>query len=227
MSAAAVRTLGNMPRQVARPRGGTRQRTARSRTCVQATIKGQQQSSSDGGGCDEEEQSRITTTAKKLVTTRRRAGGMMAAAIAAIGVTGGAGMSAVAAEDDAVVPYVDGPEGLRYYDVTVGTGPEPFEGDVLKANYQVNLVADGKKVDSAKFFVFGGGTGEVIRGWDMAVMGTADLPPMKVGGVRKVLIPPELAYGSKGAGCSSDGTCRVPPDAALDFTIELVGIKGV
>ena len=98
---------------------------------------------------------------------------------------------------------------------------------MLKVNYQLDV--DGKKVDFAKFFVFSGGSGEVIKGWDMAVMGSGDsMPPMKIGGSRRVLIPPALGYGAKGAGCSgSTGECRIPPDAVLEFTIELVGIKGM
>ena len=71
--------------------------------------------------------------------------------------------------------YVDGPDGIQYADLKVGSGPEPFEGDVLKCNYE--LLVDGKKVDFAKFFVFSGGAGEVIKGWDMVVMGSGDLPP--------------------------------------------------
>lgn len=125
------------------------------------------------------------------------------------------------------VDFKDGPEGIRYADIKPGTGAEPFEGDVLKVNYQLDV--DGKKVDFAKFFVFSGGSGEVIKGWDMAVMGSGDsMPPMKIGGSRRVLIPPALGYGAKGAGCSgSTGECRIPPDAVLEFTIELVGIKGM
>ena len=88
-------------------------------------------------------------------------------------------------------------------------------------NYQLDV--DGKKVDFAKFFVFSGGSGEVIKGWDMAVMGSGSMPPMKVGGTRKALIPPELAYGAKGAGCAGNGECRIPPDSVLEFSIELVG----
>ena len=122
--------------------------------------------------------------------------------------------------------FTDGPDGIRYQDVKQGTGAEPFEGDVLKVNYQLDV--DGKKVDFAKFFVFSGGAGEVIKGWDMSVMGAGDMPPMKIGGTRKVLIPAALGYGSKGAGCSgSTGECRIPPDSVLEFTIELVGIKGM
>lgn len=163
--------------------------------------------------------------------------------------------------------YTDGPEGIKYADLTVGKGDSPFEGDgmapqafppscsplstlplvspvnlnerqplrhdgtmrvrplhaVLKANYVLNV--DGNKVDYAKFFVFSAGVGEVIKGWDMCVMGSGDMPPMKVGGIRKALIPPGLAYGAKGAGCRGDGSCSIPPDSTLEFTIELVGIK--
>jgi len=75
-----------------------------------------------------------------------------------------------------------------------------------------------------RFFVFGVGTGEVIKGWDVSILGAEDLPPMKVGGVRRVRIPSALAYGAGGAGCSG-GTCAIPPDADLDFEIELVSIR--
>lgn len=87
------------------------------------------------------------------------------------------------------------------------------------------LTVGGRKVDYAKFFVFSAGTGEVIRGWDMVVMGAGEMPPMKIGGTRKALIPAPLAYGAKGAGCKGDGECQIPPDSTLEFTIELVGIK--
>jgi len=102
-------------------------------------------------------------------------------------------------------------------------GPESSLRRVLKANYQLNV--NGKKVDYAKFFVFSAGTGEVIKGWDMLVMGADDMAPMKVGGIRKARIPPALGYGAKGAGCRGDGDCAIPPDSTLEFTIELVGIK--
>jgi peptidylprolyl isomerase len=83
---------------------------------------------------------------------------------------------------------------------------------------------NGKKVDYAKFFVFSIGTGEVIRGWETIVVGGGDMTPMRVGSKRKAMIPPELAYGAKGAGCGGDGVCRIPPGSTLEFTIELVGI---
>lgn len=118
--------------------------------------------------------------------------------------------------------YRDGPDGIKFIDLAIGKGEEPFEGDTLKANYQLNV--NGKKVDYAKFFVFSIGTGEVIRGWETIVVGGGDMTPMRVGSKRKAMIPPELAYGAKGAGCGGDGVCRIPPGSTLEFTIELVGI---
>ncbi|KAK3266418.1 hypothetical protein CYMTET_24954, partial [Cymbomonas tetramitiformis] len=81
-------------------------------------------------------------------------------------------------------------------------------------------------VDSAKFFVFGLGSGEVIRGWDDGILGTGNVPPMKVGGVRRLSVPADLAYGARGAGCTKDGVCTIPPNSRMEFTVELLGIKG-
>mmetsp|Transcript_13437 Transcript_13437/g.22692 ORF Transcript_13437/g.22692 Transcript_13437/m.22692 type:complete len:229 (+) Transcript_13437:393-1079(+) len=124
--------------------------------------------------------------------------------------------------------YKEGPDGLMYCDVKVGNGPEPLEGDIVKCNYVATLAESGQAVDSAKFFVFGLGSGEVIRGWDLGVLGADRLPPMAVGGIRKLLLPPALAYGAKGAGCAKDGSaCVIPSGASLEFTIELLSIKGL
>ena len=105
------------------------------------------------------------------------------------------------------VDFKDGPEGIRYADIKPGTGAEPFEGDVLKVNYQLDV--DGKKVDFAKFFVFSGGAGEVIKGWDMAVMGSGDsMPPAdrRVAGCSS----PRAGVRRQGAGCSgSTGEYRI------------------
>jgi hypothetical protein len=58
--------------------------------------------------------------------------------------------------------------------------------------------------------------------------GADGLPPMAVGGIRKLFLPPALAYGAKGAGCTKDGSaCVIPPEASLEFTIELLSIKGL
>lgn len=88
------------------------------------------------------------------------------------------------------------------------------------------LNVDGKKADYSKFFVFSAGQGEVIKGYDMLVLGSGDMPPMKVGGTRKALIPPSMGYGSRAQGCRGDGSeCLIPADSILEFTIELVGFK--
>jgi len=126
----------------------------------------------------------------------------------------------------ACVDLKDGPRGIQYCDVVVGKGPMPFEGDVIKCNYEAKLVETGQVVDSAKFFVFGLGNGEVIQGWDLGIGGAEEMPAMAVGGTRKLVVPAELAYGAGGAGCNkSADACVVPPNASMEFTIQLVGIK--
>ena len=68
--------------------------------------------------------------------------------------------------------------------------------------------------------VFTVGAGQVIRGWDLGILGTEGIPPMKPGGKRRLVIPPELAYGSRGAGGG-----RIPPNAVLIFDVEYLGLK--
>jgi peptidylprolyl isomerase/FKBP-type peptidyl-prolyl cis-trans isomerase FkpA len=100
-------------------------------------------------------------------------------------------------------------------DVKVGDGAEAKAGDRVSVHY-VGTLADGKKFDSSRDrgapFAFGLGRGQVIRGWDVGVAG------MKVGGLRKLTIPPEEGYGSRGAG----GV--IPPNATLLFEVELLGV---
>lgn len=66
--------------------------------------------------------------------------------------------------------------------------------------------------------VFKIGAGEVIKGWDMGILGTEGIPPMKAGGKRRLVIPPEYAYGSRGAGRG-----LIPPNATLIFDVEYLG----
>jgi len=120
---------------------------------------------------------------------------------------------------------------FEYTDVVVGKGADPIAGvDVVKVNYKLSL-GDGatdsaKFVDSAKFFVFGVGTGEVVKGFDIALCGDGDkVTPMRVGGVRTIRIPAQFAYGSRGAGCDKAGQCTIPPDADLMFQIELLEVR--
>lgn len=104
------------------------------------------------------------------------------------------------------------PDGLRYTDTVVGRGPVAKPGETVRVRY-VGTFPNGQKFDSSNEpFAFPLGAGKVIRGWDEGVAG------MRVGGHRKLVVPPQLGYGAAGAG----GV--IPPNATLDFDIELLGI---
>lgn len=105
---------------------------------------------------------------------------------------------------------------LKIVDEKVGTGEEAVNGKKVTVNY-VGTLTDGKKFDSSYDrkapFSFTLGVGEVIQGWDIGVAG------MKVGGKRKLTIPPELGYGSSGAGDA------IPANATLIFEVELLKVE--
>jgi FKBP-type peptidyl-prolyl cis-trans isomerase len=108
--------------------------------------------------------------------------------------------------------------GLEVTDQVVGTGAVAVDGKTLSVSYTGTL-ADGTVFDSTAKdggtpFQFVLGQGQVIKGWDQGLVG------MKVGGTRKLVIPPVLAYGSQGAG---GGT--IPPNATLTFVIQLLGVQ--
>jgi FKBP-type peptidyl-prolyl cis-trans isomerase FkpA len=113
------------------------------------------------------------------------------------------------------------PSGLQIQDLVVGTGAEAVAGHAVSVHYTGWLRnpdgTAGKKFDSSvdrgQPFEFPLGGGRVIRGWDEGVAG------MKVGGKRKLVIPPELGYGARGAG----GV--IPPGATLIFDVELLGVQ--
>jgi FKBP-type peptidyl-prolyl cis-trans isomerase FkpA len=108
------------------------------------------------------------------------------------------------------------PSGLRYQDVTVGEGKEATPGHPVSVHY-TGWLPNGEKFDSSRDrnqpFGFTLGAGEVIAGWDEGVAG------MKVGGRRKLVIPPDLAYGTAGA------PPDIPPGATLVFDVELLDVR--
>jgi peptidylprolyl isomerase len=113
-------------------------------------------------------------------------------------------------------PAITTASGLRYVDLVEGSGASPTTGDRVEVHY-TGWLEDGKKFDSShdrrEPFVFPLGLGRVIRGWDEGVA------TMKVGGRRRLTIPPQLGYGDRGAGRV------IPPGATLVFEVELLRIN--
>jgi FKBP-type peptidyl-prolyl cis-trans isomerase len=107
-------------------------------------------------------------------------------------------------------------EKLEMKDLTVGKGAEAKAGDAVKVHY-VGTLTDGKEFDSSKkhdkAFEFELGAGRVIKGWDQGVAG------MKVGGKRKLTVPPSLGYGARGF------PPVIPPNSTLVFEVELLEVK--
>jgi peptidylprolyl isomerase len=106
--------------------------------------------------------------------------------------------------------------GLQYVDLEVGDGDSPGLGDTVVVHY-TGWLEDGTKFDSSldrgEPLEFQIGMGGVIRGWDIG------MATMKVGGKRKLIVPPGLAYGSEGRGDV------IPPNATLTFEVELLEIR--
>jgi len=104
---------------------------------------------------------------------------------------------------------------LQIEEVQIGTGKEAQNGSALAMHYTGKLT-NGTKFDSShdrgQTFNFTLGKGMVIKGWDQGILG------MKVGGKRKLTIPPNLGYGAYGAG----GV--IPPNATLVFEVELLAV---
>lgn len=104
--------------------------------------------------------------------------------------------------------------GLRYAELAPGGGVEASPGQSVTVHY-TGWLTDGRKFDSSRDrgspFTFNLGAGQVIRGWDQGVAG------MRVGGRRRLEIPPELGYGSRGVG-------PIPGGATLIFAVELLSV---
>ena len=107
------------------------------------------------------------------------------------------------------------PSGLIVEDINIGDGAAAAAGQKVTVHY-TGWLTNGTKFDSSRDrndpFVFPLGGGRVIKGWDEGVQG------MKVGGKRKLTIPPALGYGARGAGSV------IPPNATLVFEVELLGV---
>ncbi|WET79731.1 FKBP-type peptidyl-prolyl cis-trans isomerase [Amycolatopsis sp. QT-25] len=119
-------------------------------------------------------------------------------------------------------PQIDRPEGpapseLQTTDISVGDGQEAKAGDNVTVHYVGVSHSTGEQFDASwdrgEPLRFGLGAGQVIPGWDQGVAG------MKVGGRRKLTIPPHLAYGERGAG----GVIK--PNETLIFVVDLVGVN--
>jgi peptidylprolyl isomerase len=106
--------------------------------------------------------------------------------------------------------------GLQYIDFKVGDGASPKQGQTAIVHY-TGWLDDGTKFDSSrdhgKPFGFKVGMGQVIKAWDEGVAS------MKIGGTRRLIVPPELGYGARGAGKV------IPPNARLTFDVELLEIR--
>ena len=113
-------------------------------------------------------------------------------------------------------PGITTPDGLKYWDIKVGTGATANASQTVTVHY-TGWLANGKKFDSSVDrgdpFKFALGRGQVIKGWDEGIAG------MKTGGKRQLRIPPALGYGARGAGD------LIPPNATLIFDVELLRVQ--
>jgi FKBP-type peptidyl-prolyl cis-trans isomerase FkpA len=114
------------------------------------------------------------------------------------------------------LPSTTLPNGMEFVDIQVGTGDQAVAGKLVTVHY-TGWLTDGKKFDSSRDrnrpFDFQLGAGNVIRGWDEGVQG------MRVGGQRRLIIPPSLGYGQRGA------PGAIPPNATLIFDVELLKVQ--
>ncbi|CAM9325925.1 unnamed protein product [Ectocarpus sp. 6 AP-2014] len=179
-----------------------------SREVVSCSASTSSSSSSQGGG----QHSRVAFLNK--------AG--LAAATTVAAVTGSPLLARAEEEDEVKVgEEVTTDSGLKYTVTVAGKGSKPSPGNMVKAHYTGWLNAfgdeDGAKFDSSRDrgrpFSFKVGTGQVIKAWDEAML------DMRIGERRQITVPPQLGYGSRGAG----GV--IPPNATLYFDVELLAVQ--
>jgi FKBP-type peptidyl-prolyl cis-trans isomerase FkpA len=120
-------------------------------------------------------------------------------------------------QPQAVAREVVTPSGLRYVDLKVGQGEEAVPGKIVEVQY-TGWLEGGKRFDACRRdkgepFTFRLGAGDAIKGWDEGLAG------MRVGGKRKLVIPPELGFGKQGVGSV------VPPNAVLFYEFELLAVR--
>lgn len=121
------------------------------------------------------------------------------------------------AKPDVTIPDADPPTDLEVDDIVVGDGPEAAPGRDVEVHYVGVSWSNGRQFDASwdrgDTFTFTLGAGQVIDGWDRGVAG------MRVGGQRRLTLPPHMAYGSRGAG----GV--IGPDETLVFVVDLFGVS--
>jgi hypothetical protein len=122
------------------------------------------------------------------------------------------------------LPVVTYPDGLKYIDLKVGKGAVAVSGKQVTMQYTGWLSSGPPPFDSSRQagrtpFVLTLGAGQVIPGWDEGIQG------MKVGGKRKLILPPELGYGANGQTDQQTGAVVIPPNATLVFEVELMKVE--
>jgi len=121
------------------------------------------------------------------------------------------------------LPAVTYPDGLKIIDLKVGTGAAAKAGENAEVQYTGWLTNchqfDSSRSPGRTSFTFQIGQSQVIPGWDEGFLG------LKVGGKRKLIIPPDLAYGPQGQTDQQTGAIVIPPNATLVFVVELLSLK--
>ena len=208
----AVSPLAVAPLVARRPANA---RVAQGRRCGSAPTHRVSATAGDDGTTDR-------VCSEKAVSRREAVGLPATAALAAVLVSAyptppahARGLPELACD----APLITSPSGLQFCDAVVGSGKEPTAKTTIKAHYTGRL-ENGRVFDSSyeRGSPLTFRADQVIKGWGLGILGDDDVPAMKVGGKRKLIIPADLGYGARGAG----GV--IPGGATLYFDVELVAI---